>query len=121
MADSKNRGLKWLSGVLGTIVLIFGLYVGITDRAEKSGEAKATTKSDIEAVDKKIETLGERVAKNEESAEKVDNVLFSKTKEGGLVTAVQVMGHQLEDINGRIDALGEQNKLIIGKLDELKK
>lgn len=121
MADPK-KGLK-IGGIsLGTIALAAGLLWSISDRAKESGVEDATLKMQVEANAKKIVSevgaVSTRVDHLETHAGETEDVLNGKD---GLISTVEVIKTKLESIGKQGDALGEQNRLILQKLDDLKK
>lgn len=105
MKSSNGKGVKIASGItLGTVVLAVTFYFTLTDRASESGEAKATVKMQVEAVEKRVDHL-------EGHAQETEAILNGKD---GLVTTVEVVKNRLENIEKTGD-------LILKKIEALPK
>ena len=112
MATKNGRNVKIASGItIFAVAAAMGIYFNLTDRASESGEAKATVKMEVEAVSIRVD----RLEKHEAEADKILN------GKDGLVSTVEVIKTKIDNIEKQGDRLGEQNKLILEKLDDLKK
>ncbi len=120
MADPKNGRVKRIFGGISITVVAtaLGLFFLISDRADESGQAKATIKSKVDAIEQSMEHRAEDVdrrVENLEAADKrVEKILYGESNEGGLVSVVNV-------IKSEIGAIKQQNVQILEKLDDLKK
>lgn len=112
MATKNGRGAKIAGGIsLSVVACAFGLFYMISDRAVESGEAKATVKAQVEAVSERVDHL-------ETHASDTEKILNGKD---GIVATVEVIKSKIDNIEKQGTYLREQSKLILQKLDDLKK